>query len=418
MDSSSGLKDISLTIYGLTKTIKGLSESTVCDDVIDTVFDTLAISKIYASSFAIYEFAAGIERQLHGKTRVLKLVRSWGAEHAQFRLIMKRIENLNGIVSVASEESSSIENDAYRRNQTKDEKNYAALMQKNCYQTKYTPKLNRSRGCSKIQNISRISNIQKDAFGCLALPTAPETSGKMFILNKYLNDVLDYHEKMKPSSAKAQTLHRTLGDGSDLECAPSRRNFQNVCAIRNSRNYFRRTELGANIRTQNGVSPIRNSRNDFRRSELGENIRTPGDGEHSVTASSESLDIDVVDADYNEAKADKHTKEVIGLNDAFLVTGEDLYESYIDISDDVETGKCYNNLDFTEDKYNVRRGKGGPRRRQNYGLNRLQNNVESMKNIIASSSYGSPSSASSENELLGSFMNAKMHGDNSFRQCL
>ena len=52
MDSSSGLKDISLTINGLTKTIKGLSESKVCDDVIDTVFDTLAIhvSKIYASS--------------------------------------------------------------------------------------------------------------------------------------------------------------------------------------------------------------------------------------------------------------------------------------------------------------------------------------------------------------------------------
>ena len=415
MDSSSGLKDISLTIYGLTKTIKGLSESTVCDDVIETVFDTLAISKIYASSFAIYEFAAGIERQLHGKTRVLKLVRSWEAEHAQFRLTMKRIENLNGIVGVASEESSSIENDAYRRNQThKDEKNYA-LMQKNCYQTKYTPKLNRSRGCSKIQNISRISNIQKDAFDCLALPTAPETSGKMFILNKYLNDVLDYHEKMKPSSPKARTLHRTLGDGSDLECAPSRRNSQKVCEIRNSRNDFRPTALGANIRTQNDISPVRISRSDSRRSKLGENIRTPGDGEHSVSASSESLDIDVVDADYNEVRVSKHSNEATDLNDAFLVTGEDLYGSYIDISDDVETDKCYNNLDFTEDKYNVRRGKGGPKRREKYGLNRLQNNKETLKNILA---FGSPSSASSEDELVGSILNTKMHRDNSFRQCL
>ena len=395
MESSNGLKDISLTIYGLTKTIKGLSESTVCDDVIETVFDTLAIGKIYASSFAIYEFAAGIERQLHGNTRVLKLVRSWGAEHAQFTLIMKRIENLNGIVGVASEESSSTENEAYRRNQIKDEKNYA-LMQKNCSQTKYTLKLNRSRVCTKIQNISRISNIQKDAFDCLALPTAPETSGKVFILNKYLNDVLDYHEKMKPQPTKARTVHRTLGDGWDLECTPR----------------------GHNI--QKDVNLIRNSRNYFRRSELSENIRTPGDGEHSVTASSESLDIDVFDADLSEIKVNKQSKEAICLNDAFLVKGEDLYSSDndSDILDDMKTGRFYNNLDSTEDKYDVCRGKVGPQRKQNYRLNRLQNNVEALKNILVSACSGSPSSASSKGDVLESCMNTKMHKDNSLRQCL
>ena len=396
MESSSGLKDISLTIYGLTKTIKDLSESTVCDDVIETVFDTLAISKIYASSFAIYECAAGIERQLHGKTKMLKLVRSWGAEHAQFRLIMKRIENLNGIVGVASEESSSTENDAYRRNQTKDEKNYT-LMRKNCYQIIYTPKSNRSRGCAKIQNISRISNTQRDAFDCLALPTAPETSGKMFILNKYLNDVLDYHEKMKPQPTKARTVHCTLGDGWDLECTSRGHNIQkDVILIRNSRNYL------------------------FRRSELSENIRTPGDGEHYVTASSESLDTDVVDADLSEIKVNKQSKEAICLNDAFLVTGEDLYSSDndSDILDDMKTGRFYNNLDSTEDKYDVCRGKVGPQRKQNYRLNRLQNNVEALKNILVSASSGSPSSASSKGDVLESCMNTKMHKDNSLRQCL
>ena len=95
-----------------------------------------------------------------------------------------------------------------------------------------------------------------------------------------------------------------------------------------------------------------------------------------------------------------------------------MFDSDSDISDGMGMGKFYNNLDFTEDKYDGRKDKGGPKRRQNCGLNRLQNNVKTLKNIIAPASSGSPSSASIDDELLGSFMNTKKHGDNSFRQCL
>ena len=59
-------------------------------------------------------------RQLPGKTRVLKLVRSWGAEHAQDKLIMKRIENLNENVGDKSEDSSlSTEDNKYFNIQNK-----------------------------------------------------------------------------------------------------------------------------------------------------------------------------------------------------------------------------------------------------------------------------------------------------------
>ena len=388
-----GSRDISLTIYGLTKTIKGLSESTVCDDVIETVFDTLAISKVYASSFAIYELASGIERQLSGKARVLKLVRSWGAEHAQYKLIMKRIENLNENVGAVSEDSSlSTENSKYFNIQNKEEKNFT-VMRKNCYPDEKTPKLKRSKGCAKIQNISRISKAHNsEQFRSLALPTAPETSGKMFILKKYLNDVIVYHKNMKRHSPKVQVVPRSLGDGSDLECTPRLRNFQN------------------------DISSIRNSKNDSRFTELGENIRTPGDGEHSVSASSECLDIAFVDTDFSGIRAGtcKHTEELNSLNDAFLVTGEDLYESDSDISNGIETDRFYNDLDYTKDKSNVHRSKEAPEKGHTKRLNRLS----TLKNILASASSGSPSSASSEDDLLESFMDTKLHENNSFRQCL
>ena len=226
------------------------------------MFDTLAISKVYASSFAIYEFASGIQRQIPGKTRVLKLVRSWGAEHAQYKLIMKRIENLNENVGALSEDSSlSTENIKYFNNQNKGEK-ILTLMRRNCYPDAKTPKLKRFKGCATIHYISRISKAHNsEQFRSLALPTAPETSGKMFILKKYLNDVMLYHKNMKRHFPKVQVVPRSLGDRSDLECTPRLRNFQNdICSIRNSEN-------------------------DSRFPELGENIRTPGDGEHSVSVS-------------------------------------------------------------------------------------------------------------------------------------
>ena len=68
-------------------------------------------------------------------------------------------------------------------------------MQRKCYPEENTPKLKRSKGCAKIQIISRISRAHNSKqFRSLALPAAPETSGKMFILKKVLNDVMVYYK--------------------------------------------------------------------------------------------------------------------------------------------------------------------------------------------------------------------------------
>ena len=396
MNSFMGLKDISLTIYGLKKTIKGLTEDTVCDDVIETVFDTLAISKIYASSFAIYESASGVERKLSGKTRVLKLVRSWGADHAQYELIMKRRENLNENVDTVSENSfsSSTENDKYFSNKNEGEKNFT-LMHKICYSEEKKPKLKRSKGCTKIQNCSRNSKPRNSEQNrSFKLPTAPETSGKMFILKKYMNDVMVYNKTMKSHSSKMQLIPRTPGDGSDLDCTPRLRNFQN------------------------DISSIRNSHNESRFTELEENIRTPGDGEHSVTAFRDSLDDAFVETDYSELMPGTPAKEFDGLNDAFLVVGEDLYDNDNDTVEDVASGRFCDNLDFRHGKSNVQKRLEAPDDGRNYRLNRISDNVETLKYILASVSSGTPSTSSSEDDLLESFMNTKLYEENAFRQCL
>ena len=203
---------------------------------------------------------------------------------------------------------------------------------------------------------------------------------------------------MKKRSPKVQVhvVPRSHSDGSDMEGTPRLRNFQS------------------------DISSIRNSQNDSSFTELGENIRTPGDGEHSVSASSESLDVAFVETDLSEIRAGtcKHTEELNSLNDAFLVTGEDLYDSDNDIPDGIETDRFYNNLNVTKDLSNVHRSKGAPEKGLKKRLNRLSGNVETLQNILASACSGSPSSSSSEDDLLQSFMNTKLHENKSFRQCL
>ena len=396
MNSFMGLKDISLMIYGLKKTIKGLTENTICDDVIETVFGTLAISKIYASSFAIYESASGVERQLSGKTRVLKLVRSWEADHAQYELIMKRGENLKENVDTVSENSfsSSTENDNYLSNKNEGEKHFT-LLHKICYSEEKRPQLKRSKGYTKIQNCSRNSTPSiSEQNRSLKLPMAPETSGKMFILKKYMNDVMVYNKRMKSHSSKMQFIPRTPGDGSDLDCTPRVLNFQK------------------------DISSIRNSHNESRFTELEENIHSPGDVEHSVTAFRESLDDAFVETDYSELKPDTLAKEFDGLNDAFLVLGEDFYDNDNDTAEDVASGRFCDNLDFRNGKSIVQKRLETPDVVQNYRFNRLAENVETLKHILASVSSGTPSTSSSEDDLLESFMNTKLYEEKSFRQYL
>ena len=401
MDNCTTLKDISLTIYGLKKTIRGLSEYTVCDDVIDTVFDKLAISKIYASSFAIFESVHGRERQLSGKVRVLKLVRSWGLDHDKCELIMKRVDNVPINIDTNPMESglsvtqkvSNVHGISEQENCAKD-----VIVDRELSDVK-KPKLKRATGLSSIQrgsksNKSTPSKISKFEKLNLNKLTTPETGGKMYILKKFMNDVKLYGE-VKQKESKIQLTPRTPGDGSDEE-----------------------------------IALVRNCRETRRYSELGENVRTPGDGEYSTITFNERLNDAFMYSDPHEICRTPKTT-MYGLDEAFLVTGEDqFYDDNIEadnFSADVHVNTCGSKPHvFTyssSENYLERQKRDALKYVKDSEIKETRHetepdNFERIKNILATASNGTPSTSSSEDSLVESFMNTKLHEENTARQCL
>ena len=409
MGDNKGLKDISLTICGLKKTIKGLTEDTTCDDVIETVFDTLAISTIYASCFGIFESSLRTQRLLPGQTKVLKLIRSWRKNSGKYELIMKRVDNIEKDKTDSAESpSASTEHQINFLDNPEHNTEYQDVnniqSESKCFKEN-KPKLKRATGCTSIRKCTRANKFdQGEENNFEPLNMTAETGGKMYILKKYMKDVMIYGEMWRNQSSSCLT-YRASGDGSDKDNTYVR-NY--CCRMKNA-------EPEENIRTPN--NRIRNYRN---QAELTENIRTPGDGEYANAAFNERLNEAFLCSDpYEMCNTPKKDKS--GLNEAFIITGEDqFHDRNMEISDDSPTdSESYESISSKEMLDNsILKSTKRPVYNKPIHANKGFRNCEMIKHILATASSGTPSTSSSEDSLIESFMKTKVHDDKNVRQCL
>jgi hypothetical protein len=78
--SRKDFNEVPININGTHMIVKGVSKYTTCSDVIKMVLKKVNIGRENGSSeaFGIFEYAHGTERLLSGKSRLLKVMRSWG----------------------------------------------------------------------------------------------------------------------------------------------------------------------------------------------------------------------------------------------------------------------------------------------------------------------------------------------------
>ncbi|XP_045175484.2 uncharacterized protein LOC123536391 [Mercenaria mercenaria] len=84
--------DVPMKIDGNLKYVKGVSKYTTCGDVIKMVLKKTEEGKENGTpeAFGIYESSRGIERLLPAKSRVLKVMRSWGMD-ADYEFIFRKV---------------------------------------------------------------------------------------------------------------------------------------------------------------------------------------------------------------------------------------------------------------------------------------------------------------------------------------
>ena len=88
---SKPMRNISNLLFQLT----GLTKRTTCDDVI---YALLSHDSLHAgldlTAYAIHERWRGVERPLSGRTKIMKVWRTWGSEARNVKLYLRKVENI------------------------------------------------------------------------------------------------------------------------------------------------------------------------------------------------------------------------------------------------------------------------------------------------------------------------------------
>lgn len=87
--------EIPIWVKGTQKWVTGLTKRTTCDDVIYALlYQDGQHENVNTSAYAIFEKWREVERPLQGRTKIVKIWRTWGAEQANVHLSMRRIDEL------------------------------------------------------------------------------------------------------------------------------------------------------------------------------------------------------------------------------------------------------------------------------------------------------------------------------------
>lgn len=85
--------EIPVWVKGTQKWVTGLTKRTTCDDVIYALLYQDGVQH-RTSEYAIFEKWREVERPLQGRTKIVKVWRTWGAEQSNVHLSMRRIDEL------------------------------------------------------------------------------------------------------------------------------------------------------------------------------------------------------------------------------------------------------------------------------------------------------------------------------------
>ena len=184
-------RSIIVNVNGQNMLIKGVTQYTTCDDVIEIVFYNYPVN---TDSYALFESSYGVERMLYGKESVLKVVRSWGADQNSFTLLVRKVDNVKSNMATVSQARRKL-----RKIRLLNVKTLSSKVD-NC-----TIQANLNNSCDKTQNVKDIENIT---------PTSEnDKHAKLGLLKRFLSDVMLQKKRktIKQSSSRLGT--RTPADG-------------------------------------------------------------------------------------------------------------------------------------------------------------------------------------------------------------
>ena len=184
-------RSIIFNVNGQNMLIKGVTQYTTCDDVIEIVFYNYLVN---TDSYALFESSLGVERMLYGKESVLKVVRSWGADLNNFTLLVRKVDNVRSNMATVSLARRKLHKIRLLNMKHLSSKVHNRTIQAN---------LNNS--CDKTMNAKDIENIT---------PTIEKDKhSKLVVLKRFMSDVMLQKRRQTITQSRSRLGNRTPADG-------------------------------------------------------------------------------------------------------------------------------------------------------------------------------------------------------------
>ena len=184
-------RSIIVNVNGQNMPIKGVTQYTTCDDVIEIVFYNYPVN---TDSYALFESSYGVERMLYGKESVLKVVRSWGADLNNFTLLVRKVDNVKSNMATVSQARRKLRKIRLLNAKHLSSEVHNRTVQANLYNS-----------CDKTQNVKDIENI--------ASTTDKDKHAKLGLLKRFLSDVMLQKKRQTIKQSKSRLGARTPADG-------------------------------------------------------------------------------------------------------------------------------------------------------------------------------------------------------------
>lgn len=94
MAADAWVGDIPIVVEGVQKWMTGLTRRTTCDDVIYALlYSRGQLETDSTANYAVFERWRAVERPLAGRTKIVKVWTSWGAQQPDVQLMLRRLDD-------------------------------------------------------------------------------------------------------------------------------------------------------------------------------------------------------------------------------------------------------------------------------------------------------------------------------------
>ena len=200
--------EVPLRVDGKLKTIKGVTKYTTCGEVLKMILqrDILSKHRTTMTSYGIFESSRGIERLLPGKSRVLKIMRTWGSA-TDYEFVLRIVNPVISLPKVSEAKRRKLSRVSQKKKVNEDNNKESNTCENfSTWNNDNKMKLSPKKACPLDNDIHKNTRVQEIYF------SESDNTMREFVSTETLNRNIDLSETYVRDQSRGHIKHVSTND--------------------------------------------------------------------------------------------------------------------------------------------------------------------------------------------------------------